>query len=220
MGLFEKRKPYTQQPEALKRDIKALFGEYNTAINLATELLFAIADTELINTQCEKAHKTMSASLLNDSHSLIFHRDFIDELPLLLRVYVNAALQMYGELDDNIDLIKIHIRSGKLTLTSYDDFNKSVPFLVERIKIKMAEQDIDFFDYIDESRRPPLLNKHLYLSQHNGIYKKQLSFDKRLGKLMEFEPTEETQMVRAEFEVLLGKHNKKIRGFTLISLNN
>ncbi|PSU99247.1 DNA phosphorothioation-associated putative methyltransferase [Photobacterium kishitanii] len=220
MGLFEKRKPYTQQPEALKRDIKALFGEYNTAINLATELLFAIADTELINTQCEKAHKTMSASLLNDSHSLIFHRDFIDELPLLLRVYVDAALQMYGELDDNIDLIKIHIRSGKLTLTSYDDFNKSVPFLVERIKIKMAEQDIDFFDYIDESRRPPLLNKHLYLSQHNGIYKKQLSFDKRLGKLMEFEPTEETQMVRAEFEVLLGKHNKKIRGFTLISLNN
>ncbi|MBF4280549.1 hypothetical protein EAY27_26050, partial [Vibrio anguillarum] len=31
MGLFEKRKPYTQQPENLKRDIKALFGDYNTA---------------------------------------------------------------------------------------------------------------------------------------------------------------------------------------------
>lgn len=219
MGLFEKRKPYTQQPEALKRDIKALFGEYNTAINLATELLFAIADTELINSQCEKSHKTMSASLLNDSHSLIFHRDFIDELPLLLRVYVGAALQMYGELDDNIDLIKIHIRSGKLTLTAYDDFNKSVPFLVERIKIKMAEQDIDFFDYIDESRRPPLLNKHLYLSQHNKVYKKQLSFDKRLGKLSRYSSLKEMMITRYEFELKLHSENKKINSFKIITAN-
>lgn len=217
MGLFEKRKPYTQQPEALKRDIKALFGEYNTAINLATDLLFAIADTELINTQCEKTHKTISASLLNDCHSLIFHRDFIDELPLLLRVYVGAALQMYGELDDDIDLIKIHIRSGKLTLTAYDDFDKSVPFLVERIKIKMAAQDIDFFDYVDESRRPPLLNKHLYLSQNNEIYKKQLSFDKRLGKLFRYSSLKETMITRYEFELKLHSENKKIKSFKIIT---
>lgn len=219
MGLFEKRKPYTQQSEALKRDIKALFGEYNTAINLATDLLFAIADTELINTQCKKAHKTMSASLLNDSYSLIFHRDFIDELPLLLRVYVGAALQMYGELDDDIDLIKIHIRSGKLTLTAYDDFNKSVPFLVERIKIKMAEQDIDFFDYVDESRRPPLLNKHFYLSQHNEIYKKQLSFDNRLGKLLKCSSLNETMITRYEFELKLRSKDKKIQSFKIITTN-
>ena len=215
MGLFEKRKPYTQQPETLKRDIKALFDDYKTALNLAAELLFAIADTDLINTQCEKAYRQLPASLLNEGHSLIIHRDYIDDLPLLLRTYVGAGLQMYGELDKEIDLIKIHITSGKLTLTAYDNFEHSVPFLVERIKIKMAEQDIDFFDYVDEKRRPPLLNKHLYMPPEHEDYKKQLSFDKRLGKLMEFEPTEETQMVRSEFEVLLGKHNKEIRGFKL-----
>ncbi|WP_182008419.1 DNA phosphorothioation-associated putative methyltransferase [Vibrio sp. B1FLJ16] len=202
VGLFEKRKPYTQQPEPLKRDIKALFGDYKTAINLATELLFSIADTELINEQCAKAHTQLSASLLNEGHSLIFHRDFIDDLPLLLRVYVAAGLQMYGELYEEIDLIKIHTTSGKLTLTAYDDFEKSIPFLVERIKIKMTEQDIDFFDYVDEKRRPPLLNKHLYMSADHNSYKKQLSFDKRLAKLMKFELTEETQMIRAEFENL------------------
>lgn len=217
MGLFEKRKPYTQQPEPLKRDIKALFDDYKTAINLAAELLFAIADTDLIQQQCEKAHTQLPVSILNDGHSLILHRDFIDELPLLLRVYVGAGLQMYGELDEEIDLIKIHITSGKLTLTAYDDFEKSVPFLVERIKIKMAEQDIDFFDYLNEERRPPLLNKHLYMSTEHVNYKKQQSFDKRLAKLMEFESSEETQMARTEFEVLLGKHNKEIKGFTLIS---
>ncbi|MCG9781333.1 DNA phosphorothioation-associated putative methyltransferase [Vibrio brasiliensis] len=217
MGLFEKRKPYTQQPESLKRDIKALFDDYKTALNLSAELLFAIADTELIKKQCEKAHHQLTASLLNEGHSLILHRDYIEDLPLLLRVYVGAGLQMYGELDEEIDLIKIHITSGKLTLTAYDDYEKSVPFLVERIKIKMAEQDIDFFDYVNEQRRPPLLNKHLYMSTKHKNYKIQLSFDKRLAKLMEFEPNEETQMFRAEFEVLLSKHSKEIKGFTLSS---
>ncbi|MGR5000601.1 DNA phosphorothioation-associated putative methyltransferase [Vibrio celticus] len=215
MGLFEKRKPYTQQPEPLKRDIKALFDDYKTAINLAAELLFAIANTDLIHQQCEKAHSLLPASLLNEGHSLILHQDFIDNLPPLLRVYVGAGLQMYGELDEEIDLIKIHITSGKLTLTAYDDFEKSVPFLAERIKIKMAEQDIDFFDYVNEDRRPPLLNKHLYMPAEHENYKKQQSFDKRLAKLMEFEPTEETQMIRAEFEVLLEKEHKDIKGFTL-----
>ncbi|GAD80232.1 DNA phosphorothioation-associated putative methyltransferase [Vibrio ezurae] len=215
MALFEKRKPYTQQHETLKRDIKALFNDYKTAVNLAAELLFAIADVDLIQKQCEKAHELLPASLLNKGHSLILHRDYINDLPLLLRVYVGAGLQMYGELDEEIDLIKIHIRSGKLTLTAYDDFNQSVPFLNERIKIKMAEQDIDFFDYVNETRRPPLLNKHLYMSSKHENHKKQLSFDKRLAKLMEFDFTEETQMTRPEFEVLLDKHNRKIKGFTL-----
>jgi DNA phosphorothioation-associated putative methyltransferase len=215
MGLFEKRKPYTQQPEPLKRDIKALFDDYKTAINLAAELLFAIADTDLIQQQCEKAHNQLPASLLNDGHSLILHRDFIDELPLLLRVYVGAGLQMYGELDEEIDLIKIHITSGKLTLTAYDDFEKSVPFLVERIKIKMAEQDIDFFDYVNEDRRPPLLNKHHYMSTKHENYKKQQSFDKRLAKLMDVDWNKEAILYRSEYDVLLQKNQKQVANFSL-----
>ncbi|UXI00771.1 DNA phosphorothioation-associated putative methyltransferase [Photobacterium sp. TY1-4] len=217
MGLFEKRKPYTQQPEPLKRDIKALFGDYKTAINLATELLFAIADIELIEQQCEKAYSQLPASLLNPGHSLIFHKGYLDDLPLLLRVYVGAGLQIYGELDEFIDLIKIHITSGKLTLIAYDDYEKSVPFLKERIKIKMAEQDIDFFDYVDENRRPPLLNKHLYMAQCHEKYKEQLSFDKRLSKLLNFTYSCEETITRFKFITLLNNENKKIAGYTLAS---
>ncbi|PSV09627.1 hypothetical protein C0W93_14565 [Photobacterium leiognathi subsp. mandapamensis] len=219
MGLFEKRKPYTQQPEALKRDIKALFDDYKTALNLAADLLFAIADTDLINTQCEKAHQQLPASLLNEGHSLILHRDYINDLPLLLRVYVGAGLQMYGELDEEIDLIKIHITSGKLTLTAYDNFENSVPFLVERIKIKMAEQDIDFFDYVNEKRRPPLLNKHLYMSPEHKNYKKQLSFDKRLAGLLGISQSEETKLMRNTFDKGLYEEGKKINEFKLMRLS-
>ncbi|MCF7364020.1 DNA phosphorothioation-associated putative methyltransferase [Vibrio sp. A1-b2] len=218
MGLFEKRKPYTQQLESLKRDIKALFTDYKTAINLAAELLFAIADTELINKQCEKAHSQLAASLLNEGHSLIFHRDYIDDLPLLLRVYVGAGLQMYGELDDDIDLIKIHITSGKLTLTAYDDFEKSVPFLVERIKIKMAEQDIDFFDYVVEERRPPLLNKHIFLETEHIQFEKQKRFDIQISKLLGTDNQNETIISRQHFEEKLQLANRQISGYKLIKI--
>lgn len=216
MSLFEKRKPYTQQPEALKRDIKALFGDYNTAQSLATELLFAISDTDLIEQQCEKAHASLSASLLNQGHSLIFHKTYINDLPILLRTYVGSALQMYGELGEEIDLVKVHITSGKVTLTNYDDFNNSVPFLVERIKIKMADQDIDFFDYVEEKRRPPLLNKHLYMSKDAENYEKQLSLDKRLAKLMQYDYQKEIILHQFEFEEKLTQVNKKVRGYRLI----
>ncbi|WP_102523876.1 DNA phosphorothioation-associated putative methyltransferase [Vibrio tapetis] len=217
MGLFEKRKPYTQQPDELKRDIKALFGEYSTGLNLATELLFAIADTELLEAQCIKANQILPASILNTGHSLIFHKEYLDSLPLLLRAYVGAGLQMYGELDEAIDLIKIHISSGKLTLTNYDDFaGKSVPFLVERIKIKMADQEIDFFDYVDEKRRPPLLNKSLYISNQDPNFKKQQSFDKRLAKLLDYDTDKESLLTAMEYHVLLEKENKKVSGWRLI----
>ncbi|USD59501.1 DNA phosphorothioation-associated putative methyltransferase [Vibrio sp. SCSIO 43140] len=216
MGLFEKRKPYTQQPETLKRDIKALFSDYNAALSLATELLFTIADTELIEQQSAKAGKQLPASIFNEGHSLIFHKSYINELPLLLRVYVGSALQMYGEIDDNVDLIKVHTTSGKLSLMCYDDFSSSVPKLVERIKIKMADQDIDFFDYIDEGRQPPLLNKHLLMSESEESYSKQLSFDKRLAKLCGIVFDREVIIHRATFDQILKDNNKKLSGYRIL----
>jgi len=219
ISLFEKRKPYTQQPDSLKLDIKALFGEYKTALNQAKELLFAISDTALIKQQCIKAHSTLPASVMNDGHSLLLHKKFLDNLPLLLRVYVDAALQMYGEIDDDIDLIKIHMTSGKVTLMGYDDFkDQAVPFLRERIKIKMADQDIDFFDYVNENSRPPLLNKGSYIDKSFPNYKKQLSFDKRLAKLLNYNLNEDVLMQRNQYNTQLKNLKKKISGYYFRSI--
>jgi hypothetical protein len=43
----------------------------------------------------------------------------------LLRVYVGCGLKLYGD-PGEADLIKIHIRSGKLTLLRFDDFLERV----------------------------------------------------------------------------------------------
>ncbi len=41
----------------------------------------------------------------------------------------------------------------------YDNWSKNEPLLIERVKIKLRELDIDFFDYSGEFEPVPLLNK-------------------------------------------------------------
>ena len=48
---------------------------------------------------------------------------------------------------DDVDLIKIHMTSGKVTFLEYDDWNKKEPSLNFRIKVKMRDQDFDVFDH-------------------------------------------------------------------------
>jgi DNA phosphorothioation-associated putative methyltransferase len=170
MSLFDKHKPYTKQPEELKRDVKAFFGDYKTAKSLATELLFEIADVDKIEVECIFANESLPASKLEyesgKPHSLTVHKSYLNALPLLLRVYVGAALQLYGDLED-IQLVKLHITSGKVTLLGYENFEKEeFPKLKERVKIKMADQDIDFFDYFVMTEQHKLMDKNSYLISH------------------------------------------------------
>ena len=150
LSQFQKHKPYTKQPEDLKRDIKAFFDSYNNAMQQSKELLFSIANKELIKEACLVANEQLQGTLAyenENAHSFTIEKSLLTQLPAILRIYVGAALQLYGELE-SIQLIKIHITSGKVTLLGYYDWGKTdTPALRERVKIKMAEQKIDFFDY-------------------------------------------------------------------------
>jgi len=187
LGLFERRTAYSHMPSSLQRDIKAFFSSYTNALNAARELLFEIANTEKINQCCESAYKEIGCGQLNQGHSYIFHKDFVNKLPSLLRIYVGCGQIMYGDFDE-IDLIKIHTTSGKLTLLIYDDFdNKQLPLLRERIKIRFRDQDIDFFEYIDEYEPQPLYNKSLYLSKSHPSYSKQVNFEEKIRTIISFD---------------------------------
>ncbi|MGI2205008.1 DNA phosphorothioation-associated putative methyltransferase [Shewanella oncorhynchi] len=183
LSQFEQHKGYSQLPDEQKRDIKIFFDTYKIAITESKALLFAIADTQLIEQACIDAHNNnLPASKLNSGHSLEFHKKFLSYLPALLRVYVGAAVQLYGELDE-IDLVKIHITSGKVSFMGYDNFDTSpLPTLRERIKVKMWQLDVDFFDYVDVERSPPLLLKSKYQDDSFEDFKKQKAFDKRIEK--------------------------------------
>ena len=47
---------------------------------------------------------------------------------------------------DDVDLIKIHMTSGKVTFLEYDDWSKA-NLSTFRIKVRMRDQDFDVFDH-------------------------------------------------------------------------
>ncbi len=161
LGLFGKRKPQTKMPESLKRDIKYFYNSYSEAVDQSKDVLFSVGNTKLIEESCVTAYESLQSGEFTEGHSYTFHKKYLGELPPELRIYIGCATQLYGDLD-NIDLIKAHMTSGKVSLMRYDDWNKETPLLVERIKIKMREQDIDFFDYAGKYQPPPLDNKDKY----------------------------------------------------------
>jgi DNA phosphorothioation-associated putative methyltransferase len=223
VGLFRKRKAYKHQSEQTKRDIQEFFGTYTDAQTQATELLFQIADVEKVEQECIEANETLPASVLdceNDKfHSLTLHKKYLDLLSPQLRVYVSSALQLYGELDD-IQLIKIHLTSGKLTLLGYERFYDSpLPQLKERVKIKMADQDVDFFDYITEDKRPVLLNKIEYIDESFTDFKIQKAFSKRLNKEMLKLDLNVSTVYLQQISALLGSSNFEISGYKLYKKN-
>lgn len=164
LSFFSKRSAFQRMPDSLQRDIKTHFGKYSSAREEGKLLLESVANPTLIYKACLKANDRLPASVLNGQHDLVFLKEYLNDCPPEIRVYVGCAMQLYGDLD-SVSLIKIHIASGKVSLMVYDDWEKPVPKLTERIKIKLRDQDIDFFDYVPPFEPQPLENKLDYLPQ-------------------------------------------------------
>ena len=182
LNQFERRRPYTQLERGLQCDIKALFGDYATAQNQARELLFRIADPTAIADACHTAAER-GLGALEPGQSLQLHVSLVEQLPALLRVYVGCAALLYGDYR-HADLVKIHIHSGKLSLMRYTAFADSpLPRMIERVKIKLREQDIEYYAYGEDYEPPFLYDKSRYINEEFPDYPEQRAFEAALDGL-------------------------------------
>ena len=183
---FNRRPRYRELPAELQRDIKAFFGAYKYAAEAGKMLLFSLGDTETVREACQVAAQA-DLGYLDGDHSLQLHTSLIERLPAPLRVYIGCAERLYGDVDA-ADLVKIHIQSGKLTLLYFDDFEgKPLPAMVERIKIKLRQLDVDFFDYTRRQPPPMLYLKSRYMAPDQAGYERQKAFDEQLTALGVFD---------------------------------
>ena len=185
LTLFGKRKAYAHMPKSLQRDVQEFFGNHKAAIEQARSLLFSVGSTQNIHAACILANNN-GIGYLDGDHSLQLHTSLISSLPAILRLYVGCATQLYGDVE-KADIVKIHIQSGKVSLMRYDDFiNKPLPQLLERIKIKMREQQIDFFDYTTQPKIQFLYIKSRFIQEDFPFYKEQKAFDEKLQTMTQF----------------------------------
>ncbi len=181
LSLFSRRNPYNTMPKLLQRDIKHFFNKYTDAIHEATELLFSVGNTETIKSECQRAYEILNTGKMEGDHSWTIHIDYVNQLSPILRTYIGCATQLYGDLYE-VALIKIHMQSNKVSLMRYDDFEGTpLPLLMERIKINLREQRIDFYSYGDKFKPQPLYLKSKYIEDGYPRYEEQLAFDDKLS---------------------------------------
>lgn len=177
---FSRRPAYRQLEPRLQRDIKAFFGDYRAAQAAGLRLLLDAADPSQLLQACKRA-ATAGLGWLEDEHSLQLHMSMVDRLPAVLRAYVACGLILWDAISE-VQLVKVHIGSGKLTLMEFDDFDASpLPPLRRRIKVNVRKQDCDLFDYgTPEYPKPLLYRKSRYLYEDYPGYAEQLAFDDAL----------------------------------------
>jgi DNA phosphorothioation-associated putative methyltransferase len=214
LNLFERRRSFRRLPETLQRDIAGFWGSYTAARDEAGKLLFSLGKTEVIHEACITAARAGLGHLDGD-HSLQLHSLLVPRLPAVLRAYVGCASRLYGEVEA-ADLAKIHVQSGKLSLMTYDDFaGKPLPRLLERVKINLRAQSVQFFDYGEGENEQVLYLKSRYLTPDFDRHAEQVSFDAEISRLeldlSGFGPDVPT------LQNALVRHRLKIRGFRLVS---
>ena len=213
LNLFNGRTRYSRLPAELQRDIKVFFDNATGAFNAARTLLFSVGKPEVIDEACRQA-AAAGLGYLDEGHSLQLHTSELNKLPAALRCYVGCGAKLYGDVD-TADLIKIHIRSGKLTLLFYHDFDSSpLPRLRERIKINMRSQRIDFFEHTADHEQQPLYLKSRYMTPEQPGYERQKQFDDALVDLGLFDFADYGPSVDV-FESSLTRAGYSINGFAL-----
>jgi DNA phosphorothioation-associated putative methyltransferase len=179
---FQKRKPYKHLENSLQLDVKGFFGNYSSAQNEARKILFSAADPRSLDEACRTAAER-GLGWYEPSKSLQLHGSLVARLPAVLRAYVGCASFLYGDVS-RADLVKIHIRSGKVSLMMYDDFlGTPLPRMVHRVKINLRLQEMDVFEYGKEYLCPLLYFKSRYINEELPNYAAQVAFDEKLESL-------------------------------------
>lgn len=184
LNIFERRRSLGALSPRLRRDIKEHWGSHANAMEEARQALFSLGKTETVVRACEQA-SARDLGYLTPGESLQLDAPRVNQLPALLRIYVGCAARLYGDVE-SADLIKIHIGSGKLSIMHYDDFEGSpIPNLIERVKIDLRRQVVDFFQYDGEHfPHQPLYLKSRYLDPNSARFPAQAAFDLTLKSLV------------------------------------
>jgi len=175
---FKNRVPFKHLSLRLQNDIKTFLGSYKDGLEQSRQMLFSIGKPEIITALCSQTKFGFF-----DHKALYIHKSLMNDLHPILRIYIGCAGILYGDFNE-IDIIKIHKRSGKVTLLKYDNFDdKNLPELNERIKVNLRKQHIDFFDHQSGPWQQLLYYKERFVASEHPARKKWEKFSKKLRKL-------------------------------------
>ncbi|MEO0687615.1 MAG: DNA phosphorothioation-associated putative methyltransferase, partial [Cyanobacteria bacterium J06649_11] len=165
---FRQERPrLCELPEELRYDIKAFFGSYKDACEVADQKLFGLGGSNTVKLACQKSKVgkfTPSA--------LYVHIDALNELDPQLRIYEGCASRVFGR-PEEITLIKLHTKEPKISYLYYPDFDIDPhPELKASIVIDLKTFKITRADYSTRENPPILHRKEKFVTPNYPLYQK------------------------------------------------
>ncbi|WP_088240683.1 DNA phosphorothioation-associated putative methyltransferase [Calothrix rhizosoleniae] len=150
---FEQRPRFSRLAPEMRQDIKAFFGSYNDACEVADDKLFSLGQPGVVKGACDQSKigkRTRGA--------LYIHVSALPALNPLLRIYEGCGSRSIGRVD-GATLIKFNTDEMRISYLFYPDFDtKAHPTLNASISIDLQTRRITHRDY-SQRENPPILHR-------------------------------------------------------------
>lgn len=201
MHAFSLRKSYGSFPPELKRDIRAFFGSHARAHQAGQTLLYSIGNQDLLLDDASKA--TASGIGYLEDGKFQFHISDLPNISVRLRGYVALAERLTGDLSE-MTLLRLHLKSRKLTALLYQDFDTSfLPRLDTRLKAEFQNFDVTLVDHSADTEVRLLYLKSRYMPKIDQKIAAQTAFDQEILDLNNFDFSNEGPNFREFARTLL-----------------
>jgi DNA phosphorothioation-associated putative methyltransferase len=209
---FDQRPTWHKLPPEMRQDIKAFFGSYEEACQVADQKLFSLGNPQVIQKACEK-----SKIGKHTRGALYVHVSVLAALDPLLRIYESCASRTIGRVD-GATLIKYHLDKQQISYLFYPQFDIDPhPALTASITIDLKTLYITHRDYADRANPPILHRKETFVTPNYPHYQEfaQLTQqEEELGLLKQ----KSDIGTRAGWEKCLAAHGVKITGHQIHQL--
>ena len=162
---FSQRPKFKQLAPEIQLDIKAFFGNYQEACEVADQKLFSLGKPEIIRAACQKSK---IGKLLPTA--LYVHVSALEALDPHLRIYEGCASRTIGRMD-GATLVKFHTNKPQISYLFYPDFDTDPhPALHTSMQINLQNLSVTYRDY-SKAKNPPILHrKETFVTANYPLY--------------------------------------------------
>jgi DNA phosphorothioation-associated putative methyltransferase len=180
LARFRKRIPQKHLDSQLQEDLAAFFGSYAKAQAAGLELLMSLGSEDGLWGVATGLPFGWRDPV---ERHFVIHSSLLDRLPPALRVFIECGAILYGD-PHEADLIKLHLRSRKVSFLIYEDFfRKPFPELKTRIKVDLARLQVTVFEYGLALPAQLLFYKERFVAEYHPLRVRMEQVSRRLAKL-------------------------------------
>jgi DNA phosphorothioation-associated putative methyltransferase len=167
LAKFGQRRSLKRMSPSIRADIKAFFGSYDEACEVADSLLFKIGEPGVIKKACQQSK---IGKLLPTA--LYIHISALTELDPKLRLYEGCASRNIGGTED-ANIIKFHTEKPCISYLYYPEFDTVAhPALEWAMLVDLRDLDVRFRDYSHQENLPILHRKETFVSHSHPLREK------------------------------------------------